>query len=389
MPRAFLLILVLMVSVPAAGTAQTGLAGGGDHASAPVAHALRATESIRIDGRLDEAAWASATPVTEFTQLVPTEGAPATERTEIRFLYDDEALYIGARMYDRGKVTTRLGRRDMSMEATDWLTVIIDSYHDHRTAFGFEINPSGVRRDQTRAGEGEDDSWDPVWEAATSVDAEGWTAELRIPFSQLRFNPVAEQVWGIQIERQIARNREFSVFSFTPTSQPGGIPRFGHLHGLRELRTGKRLEVLPYSVMRVDNVDRSANPYRDNREYDASAGVDLKYRVTSDLTLDVTVNPDFGQVEVDPAEVNLSAIETFFQEKRPFFVEGSEIFSFGAGGGNNAFYSRRIGRAPQILPQTPARDVADAAGILGAAKLSGRTRNGWSVGVLNALTGRE
>ncbi|CAN5890233.1 hypothetical protein BH23GEM7_BH23GEM7_18690 [soil metagenome] len=389
MPRAFLLILVLMVSVPAAGTAQTGLAGGGDHASAPVAHALRATESIRIDGRLDEAAWASATPVTEFTQLVPTEGAPATERTEIRFLYDDEALYIGARMYDRGKVTTRLGRRDMSMEATDWLTVIIDSYHDHRTAFGFEVNPSGVRRDQTRAGEGEDDSWDPVWEAATSVDAEGWTAELRIPFSQLRFNPIAEQLWGIQIERQIARNREFSVFSFTPTSQPGGIPRFGHLHGLRELRTGKRLEVLPYSVMRADNVDRSANPYRDNREYDASAGVDLKYRVTSDLTLDVTVNPDFGQVEVDPAEVNLSAIETFFQEKRPFFVEGSEIFNFGAGGGNNAFYSRRIGRAPQILPQTPARDVADAAGILGAAKLSGRTRNGWSVGVLNALTGRE
>ncbi|HEV2132115.1 MAG TPA: DUF5916 domain-containing protein [Longimicrobiaceae bacterium] len=354
-----------------------------------MARAVHANESIRIDGRLDEPAWASATPVTEFTQVVPTEGAPATERTEIRFLFDDEALYIGARMYDRAKVTTRLGRRDMSMEASDWLTVIIDSYHDHRTAFGFEINPSGVRRDQTRAGDGEDDSWDPVWEAATSVDAEGWTAELRIPFSQLRFNPGAEQAWGIQIERQIARNREFSVFSFTPTSQPGGIPRFGHLHGLRELRTGKRLEVLPYSVMRADNVDRSANPYRDNREYDASAGVDLKYRVTSDLTLDVTVNPDFGQVEVDPAEVNLSAIETFFQEKRPFFVEGSEIFSFGAGGGNNAFYSRRIGRTPQILPQTPARDVADAAGILGAAKLSGRTRGGWSVGVLNALTGRE
>ncbi|MGH7449130.1 MAG: DUF5916 domain-containing protein, partial [Longimicrobiales bacterium] len=209
------------------------------------------------------------------------------------------------------------------------------------------------------------------------------------PFSQLRFNPSAEQTWGVQIERQIARNREFSVFSFTPTTQPGGIPRFGHLQGLRQLSTGKRLELLPYTVVRGESIDRGDNPFREDREMGVSAGADVKYRVTSDLTLDVTMNPDFGQVEVDPAQVNLTAIETLFEEKRPFFVEGSEIFNFGAGGGNNVFYSRRIGRSPQILPPTSRRDVADATRILGAAKLSGRTAAGWSIGVLNALTDRE
>jgi hypothetical protein len=358
-----------------------------DHATAPAAHATRLVEPVRIDGVLDEAVWQNAPAVTEFMQIVPTEGAPATERTEIRFAYDDVALYIGARMYS-SPVTTRLGRRDMAMSASDWLTIIFDSYHDHRTAFGFEVNPSGVRRDQTRTVNSEDDSWEPVWEAATTIDEQGWTAEIRIPFSQLRFNPVAEQVWGLQVERQIARNREFSVFSFTPTTQPGGIPRFGHLHGMQNLSTGKRLEVLPYTVMRADAADRSANPFREDREIGGSAGVDLKYRVTSDLTLDLTVNPDFGQVEVDPAQVNLSAIETHYSEKRPFFVEGSEIFDFGAGGGNQAFYTRRIGRSPQMPPPGPA-DVSDVARIIGAAKLTGRNAAGWSVGVLNALTRRE
>jgi hypothetical protein len=317
--------------------AQQSDAGDNTHtthlASAPVAHAVRMVEAVRIDGVLDEAIWRSAPAITAFTQLVPTEGAPMSERTEVRFAFSETALYIAARMYDSEPVTTRLGRRDGSMAASDWLTIIIDSYHDHRTAYGFEVNPSGVRRDQTRAeGRGEDDSWDPVWEAATSIDDEGWSAEIRIPFSQLRFNPLEAQTWGLQVERQIARTREFGVFAFTPTSQPGGIPRFGHLEGLRELRTGKRLELLPYTVLRGESIDRLGNPYREKREGGAAVGADVKYRLTSDLTLDVTVNPDFGQVEVDPAQVNLTAIETVFQEKRPFFVEGSEIFGFGAGG---------------------------------------------------------
>jgi hypothetical protein len=372
-------------SAQEAGAPQTGTITS--HADAPVATALRIVESIRVDGRLDEEAWSRATPVTDFTQMDPDEGRPASERTEIRFLFDDDALYVGARMYDSQPVTTRLARRDQWM-LSDWLTVIFDSYHDHRTAYGFEVNPSGVRRDQSRTSTGsEDDSWDPVWQVATTIDDEGWTAEMRIPFSQLRFNPVTEQVWGLQIERQIARRGEFSVFSFTPRSEPGGIPRFGHLHGLSDLRTGKRLEVLPYAVARGEMVDRSANPFRSDREAGISGGLDVKYRLTSDLTVDATFNPDFGQVDVDPAQVNLSAIETFFQERRPFFVEGAEIFRFGAGGGNSVFYSRRIGRSPQ-LPAPGVADVPDAARILGAAKLSGRTTSGWSVGLLNASTER-
>jgi hypothetical protein len=379
--------LTLIVQVTPA-RAQS-VAAEADHTAAPIARAVAAAGPIRVDGILDEAVWQTAPAVSGFTQLVPQEGSPASERTEVRFAFSDNALYIGARMYDRQPVTTRLGRRDGSMSASDWLTIIFDSYHDHRTAFGFEINPSGLRRDQTRSDSNEDDSWDPVWQAATVIDDDGWTAEIRIPFSQLRFNPVADQTWGVQIERQIARIREFSVFSFTPTSQPGGIPRFGHLEGLRELHTGKRLEVLPYSVVRAESIDRSGNPFRENREVGAAVGADMKYRVTSDLTLDMTVNPDFGQVEVDPAQVNLTAIETLFQEKRPFFVEGSEIFNFGAGGGNNVFYSRRIGRTPQLVPPTRQRDLSDVSRILGAAKLSGRTAGGWSVGILNALTDRE
>jgi hypothetical protein len=382
------LLAVLPVTAAAQG-APAAPAGGDPHGSTASLSAVRASGSISLDGRLDDAAWAAAAPATGFTQLDPAEGQPSSERTEVRVVYDDEALYIGVRLHDSAPVTTRLGRRDMSMEASDWLTVILDSYHDHRTAYGLELNPSGVRRDQTRSEVGEDDSWDPVWEGKTSVDSGGWTAEMRIPFSQLRFNTAAVQTWGIQVERQIARKGEFSVFAFTPRNQQGGIPRFGHLAGLEGVRTGKRLEILPYTVMKAEHVERGNNPFREDREYSPSAGADVKYRLTSDLTLDATINPDFGQVEVDPAEVNLSAIETRFGERRPFFVEGAELFNFGTGGGNTAFYSRRIGRAPQVPVGRSLADVPGEARILGAAKVSGRTRGGWSVGILSALTNRE
>ncbi|HEX8394829.1 MAG TPA: DUF5916 domain-containing protein [Longimicrobium sp.] len=381
--------IVLAVAASPARAQQPAAAPRAAAPEVPQAAARRTTQSIRVDGALDDAAWAQATPITEFRQLDPAEGQPATERTEIRVLYDDQALYIGARLYDRQPVRSRLGRRDMAMSASDWLTVILDSNHDHRTAVGFEVNPSGVRRDQTRSGDGEDDSWDPVWEAHTAVSDSGWTAEMRIPFSQLRFSAAPVQTWGLQVERQIARNQEFSVWSFTPRDQPGGIPRFGHLAGLERIPTGKRLEVLPYAVSRAENVDRGANPFRDDREYGMNVGVDLKYRLTSNMTLDATVNPDFGQVEVDPAVVNLTAFETQFEERRPFFVEGSEIFRFGGDGTNLAFYSRRIGRQPTLAPPYAERDVPTNTRILGAVKLSGRTQSGWSVGALNAVTRRE
>ena len=394
-PSASLPALLALLAVPAALAAQSPQAGPpaqpasrDAHAADPVAVATRTTGSIRVDGRLDDAAWAAAVPVTDFTQWDPAEGTPVSERTEARILYDGEALYVGVRLWDRSPVSSRLGRRDMPLGDSDWVGVVVDSYHDHRTAFSFDLNPAGVRRDALKIADVDDNSWDPVWEGASSVDSAGWTAEYRIPFSQLRFSRAAEQTWGIQIERVIRRNQEYSIFAFTPKGERGGIARYGHLHGLRDIRPGKRLEILPYTVAKAEYVDPAGNPFRTDSEYGASAGLDLKYRVTSNLTLDATLNPDFGQVEVDPAVVNLTAFETFFPEKRPFFIEGTDNFNFYTGGGaSNLFYTRRIGRTPQLFAPGAAEELT-ATTILGAAKLSGKT-GGWSVGVMEALTQRE
>jgi len=358
-------------------------------AMAPRATATRVSGTISIDGSLSETQWRSAQPIGGLTQLDPAEGKPATERSDIRFMYDDAALYVGAMLYDSQPPRGRLGRRDMRMSASDWLTVIMDTSHDHLTAVGFEVNPLGVKRDQTRSPSNEDDGWEPVWEVATSITDSGWIAEMRIPFSQLRFAGRSNLVWGLQVERQIARNQEFANWAFTPRDEAGGIPRFGHLVGITNIATGKRLEVMPYVVGRSENINQGGNPFRDDHELNADAGVDLKYRVTSNMTLDATVNPDFGQVEVDPAVINLTAFETFFPEKRPFFVEGSELFNFGTDGTNSVFYSRRIGKQPSLAPPYAEVDVPDATGILGAAKLTGRTAGGWAMGVLDAVTGKE
>ncbi|MGH7464188.1 MAG: DUF5916 domain-containing protein, partial [Longimicrobiales bacterium] len=385
-----LLILLVLDGAASLDAQQAPSAGIYDHdRDAPEAAASRLTGSIRIDGLLDEAAWQQARPVTAFTQLDPQEGLPASERTELRFLYDADALYIAASLYDREAVRARLGRRDMSMSASDWLTIILDSNHDHRTAFGFELNPAGVRRDQTRAAGQEDDSWDPVWQAATVVADSGWFAEIRIPFSQLRFARGELHTWGVQIERQIARNQEFAVWAFTPRDQPGGAPRYGHLTGIAGIPAGKRLEVMPYAVTRAEWIDRRGNPFRSEQEFAADAGVDLKYRLTGNHTLDATVNPDFGQVEVDPAVINLTAFETFFPERRPFFVEGAELFRFAQDGTNSLFYSRRIGKQPTLQPPFATRDVPDETRIIGATKVTGRSSSGWAIGALDAVTRRE
>jgi hypothetical protein len=381
------------LTTPASTFAQTTAPAppeSGHARNVPITRATRATGTIHIDGHLDERAWTDAPVTDRFTQVDPLEGAPASQRTEVRILYDDQALYIGARLHDTGRVTARLGRRDMPLGDSDWFGVMIDSYHDHRTAFGFDVNPLGVRRDEVKTIDVDDNSWDAVWEVATAIDSGGWTAEYRIPFSQLRFRPAAEQTWGIQLERIIGRNHEYDVSSFTPKAERGGVPRYGHLTGLRGITPGKRLELLPYIVETGAYVDPGPNPFASNPAYTTSGGLDLRYRATSDLTLSATINPDFGQVEVDPAVVNLGVYETFFEEKRPFFVEGSEIFDFGANGtsGGRLFYSRRIGHAPSLAPPTPASDVPDVTTILGAAKLSGKP-GGWSVGLLEAVTGSE
>ena len=368
----------------------------------PSVMAVQTPAPPAIDGRLDDEVWVLAPIIGGFTQRDPDEGAPESERTDVRVLYDDHAIYVGARLYDRQVVTTRLGRRDMELSSSDWFRVSFDSYLDRLTAYRFDVNPSGVRRDGLLGAGGGgggftgpdgDLAWDAVWDARTSIDDDGWTAELRIPFSQLRFVRNAD-TWGLQIERIIDRRQELSLFSFTRKSEPGGVAAFGRLTGLNGLRSGRRLEVIPYLLSGADFVDAGGNPFRDDRELHAQAGVDARYAITSNLTLTTTVNPDFGQVEVDPAVINLTAFETRFEERRPFFVEGATSFRFaGALGGpsalaQNMFYSRRIGRAPQLGLDGPS-DVPDTARILGAAKITGKTASGWSVGVLNAVTGRE
>ncbi|MCK5711312.1 MAG: carbohydrate binding family 9 domain-containing protein, partial [Hyphomicrobiaceae bacterium] len=307
------------------------------------------------------------------------------------------ALYIAARMYDSdpAAISRRLGRRD-SYTSSDAFWVSIDSYHDHRTSFIFDANPEGVRSDMVTAnddGHG-DDSWDPVWSVATSVDSLGWVVEMKIPFSQLRFSSEEEQIWGINFERSIHRKNEYLRWSWVPNEEEGYTSHFGHLVGIEGVPAPRRLEVLPYAVGTSDYLEGAdpRNPFNDGSVYDITAGLDLKYGVTSDLTLDATVNPDFGQVEADPAVVNLTAFETYFQERRPFFVEDARVFDFSLSGGRNSlFYTRRVGRSPHGGDSDGA-DYVDAprsTSILGAAKVTGRTTGGLSVGALLSVTQEE
>ncbi|MDE0396022.1 MAG: DUF5916 domain-containing protein [Gammaproteobacteria bacterium] len=374
---------------------------------APRATAVRTAGPVSLDGRVDEAVWFQAPAITEFTQLDPDEGAPPSLRSEVRILYDDEALYIGATLDDAGGAAARLARRDALVPDADYFTVSLDSYHDHGTAYTFSVNPSGQKRDAVirNAGFAGDTSWDPVWSAATAVTGAGWSVEMRIPFSQLRFSTAEVQEWGIQIERIIRRLQENLVFAFTPKLEQGGVPRYGHLEGIRGIDSGRRLELLPYVAGQAEFIRgepgadaNRADPYRAGTDYFGNAGVDLAYGLTSNLTLNGTVNPDFGQVEVDPAVINLTDFETRFEERRPFFVEGADIFSYGRGGpGGNVggtpdlLYSRRIGGSAHGEAPSAAEfsDTPVATTILGAAKLTGRTEDGWSVGVLEAVTERE
>ena len=373
--------------------------------AAPDAQAVRLDGPIHLDGKLDEAIWHTAPVATGFRQNQPNEGQPATQRTEVRFAFDNEAIYVGARMYDdsgAAGVRTRLVRRDADI-ASDYFQVIFDTYHDHIGRLFFLVNPSGVRQDANGLGGGSDPSWDPIWEVKTSIDSLGWTAEMRIPFDQLRYpNTSEEQTWGLQMWRGENRLNEISQWAFWGLQESGGPPRFGHLHGLVVSRAPSRGEVLPYVVGRSTNapVTNPADPFQSAHETAGRAGGDARILLTSNLTLNATVNPDFGQVEVDPAVVNLSAFETSFQEKRPFFVEGAGYFGFGNlscyfcsnVSSLSTFYSRRIGRSPSMTGNAftvgDYADIPDNTTIVGAAKLTGRTRSGWSVGVLDAVTGR-
>ncbi len=415
--RSLRLVRFSVVSLIVAGALHaqnrgTDNGAGGSHTAAahalpsPSVRALARTTAITLDGRLDEPLWSQAQAATNFRQAQPKIGDPATQPTEVRILFDDDALYVGARMFDdqgAAGVRSQLVRRDQETSNSDQIQLIFDTYHNHIGRTMFTVGPSGSRADAGQATEFADPSWDPVWEVKTQVDSLGWTAEFRIPFSQLRFARDQVQSWGMQVWRTATRLNEISMWSFWGPDESGGPSRFGHIDGIAPGRgAGRRFEVLPYVVGRYSRLQPSSDPgdpFYKERNADTRFGADLKYLLTSNVTLDATINPDFGQVEVDPAVVNLSAFETFFPERRPFFVEGSGTFGFG--GFNcyfcsnvsslSMFYTRRIGRAPQgSSPQgTPYSDRPDASTILGAAKVTGRTRNGFTIGVLDAVTDRE
>jgi len=369
-----------------------------------VAHAVRASGPIVLDGRLDEPAWQGAPVASGFLQRDPDQGQPATEATELRLLFDDHALYVGARLADDqpAAIVRQLSRRDALAEA-DTFTLYLDPHRDRRTGVALQVSAAGVQRDAAIYDDNfEDDTWDAVWESAVSVDEGGWSVEMRIPFSQLRFPTTAGHVWGVNACRVVYRKNESSWLELVPKNESGLASRMAGLEGIEGIEPGRHLELLPYVSGRAEYVTPAspADPFNDGSRYFGGAGLDFRYGLGTGMALVGAVNPDFGQVEVDPAVVNLTAFETFYDEKRPFFTEGSQVFlRFGRSGASDyttyyypepqLFYSRRIGREPQGQAVGEFADAPTATTILGAAKLVGRTTSGWNVGVLEAVTGRE
>ncbi|MEX0821303.1 MAG: DUF5916 domain-containing protein [Rhodothermales bacterium] len=365
--------------------AQNETVSRADDPGTPSATAVRTDAVFQIDAVLDEADWQSAEPITGLIQFEPTEGAPESQRTEVRILYGEAALYVGAVLYDEHPdlIEMSLGRRD-DFNRADWFLISIDSYFDKKTAYTFGVNAGGVQFDaiQTGARRGPsgtgnapnqmDPSWDAIWDVSRRVTSQGWVVEMRIPYSMLRFSDAPRQTWGVQISRFIPRLGEQSEWPHVPRTDRGNlVSYFGHLTGIRDVEPRGNLQVTPYSVARMRSSESVDTPGSLDRVRDLDVGGDVKMGFGPNVTLDATLNPDFGQVEADPAVLNLTAFETPLVERRPFFIEGMQIYQFDLGPGRLP-YTRRIG---------------GAAPIIGAAKLSGRSAGGLSFGVLGAATG--
>jgi Domain of unknown function (DUF5916) len=353
-------------------------------------------DALHVHGSLSDDSWRTERPIEDFLQREPTDGGEPSDRTDFRVAYNETTLFVKVRAYERHPDGTRtyLTRRDQD-SPSDWIRVFIDSYHDRRTAYEFAVNPSGVKMDRYWYNDNNnDDSWDAVWDVVVSSEADGWSAEFRIPFSQLRFSPSDSVTFGFAVARQVGHLNETSTWPLLSRNASGFVSSFGELGGLAMSAPVRRLEVVPYTVASVTMQPSEGNPLVKTTAPDAAVGLDLKYALTPGLTVTTTVNPDFGQVEADPAVVNLSAFETFFDERRPFFVEGSGNFKFDMGcefgGCSSLFYPRRVGRAPQGTDSLPdGDDVFTSAPtqttILGASKLTGRVGR-FSLGLMEAVT---
>ena len=364
----------------------------------PGATTVRATRTAAapvLDGRDDDVIWRTAPPIDQFLEARPTEGAPPRLRTEARVGYDEHNLYVFVRSFDPhpDSIVALLARRDEETPS-DYVTLMLDPYHDRRTGYEFQVNAAGVKTDLAISNDGDEDvAWDAIWDVATRIDSLGWTAEYRIPLSQLHYSSKGGGTFGLLIWRVVQRHTATFTWPLWRQSRSGLASQFGTLTGLEGLGSAGRAEVTPYLVTK-NVTDAASTDF--GRSQDVSVGGDLRYRLASNLLVNATVNPDFGQVEADPSELNLSAFETFFSERRPFFVEGKGLFTFtvncvvvvDCSTGEGLFYSRRIGRSPQLGDIYGDRSSPEATKILGAAKITGRMPGGFSIGVLDAVTDR-
>ena len=356
-----------------------------------------------INGLLDDDCWNLVEWSTNFIQSQPVENKPPSQETAFKILYDNDNLYIFIRAYDSepDKISKIMSRRDNF--SGDFVWVDIDSHFDKQTDFLFAASASGAKSDAaiTDDGNNEDDNWNPIWFMKTSVDDKGWCAEMKIPLSQLRFGKKDEQIWGLQVSRNIFRLQERSSWQYIPKGSPGIVHLYGELSGINNIKPKHQVEIMPYTVGRIERFEKvQGDPFNTGKLSKLSAGLDGKIGLTNDFTLDFTINPDFGQVEADPSEVNLTAFESYFSEKRPFFIEGQNIYQFMPNQtivihnmySDNLFYSRRIGRYPHNYPSVGANEyvkMPESTTILGAMKISGKTKKGLSIGILESLTSRE
>ncbi|MFC2155464.1 DUF5916 domain-containing protein, partial [Acidobacteriota bacterium] len=362
----------------------------------------RIDKNIKIDGFLNEQVWKKP-GYSDFTQSDSEDGAVLTEKTTVWLAFDQKAVYVAARLSDSrpNQIIGLLGRRDDFVDS-DWFIFSVDPYYDRRSGYQFAVNPIGSICDWTIYNdENTDSTWDGVWKSAARIDDKGWTVEMRIPYDQLRFKQKDTYTWGVNFRGFIKRKNERLWFSWAPKEESGFVSRFAKLEGITGIKPGRHIEILPYSIGKAAfGSEDAGNPFATGKEFSVNAGVDLKVGLKSNLTMDLTFNPDFGQVEVDPAVINLSAAEIYYSEKRPFFIEGANIFRFGQGGSNsnwgadwadpNFFYSRRIGRPPRGTVSSEGYvDYPEWATILTAAKITGKIGKGWNFGFLNALTERE
>ena len=395
------IVMSLAIAPAQADEADTSAVDTARYAQHPqkIARAVRAEIAPTLDGRLDDEAWLMAPVQSGFTQKDPDHGEPSSEKTEFRILYDDEALYIGAMCYDSepDKIMAKLARRD-DWEQRDEFNVNLDPQHDHKTGYFFVVGPSGWIADGVVFNDGDDDdTWDGVWDAKTALLDNGWSVEMKIPYHAIRFSPKQSYEWGINAFRNIARNNEWTQWSFTPRGMSGWASRFAHLKGIEGIEPKRSVEVFPFAIGRTTR-SPGGEGEADETDLFSTVGVDMRYALNSGVSLNAAINPDFGQVEGDPAVLNLSAFETFFRERRPFFLEGISIFEpptpgiVGVGEQSRLFHSRRIGRRPSRfdLPEDSEEvQRPDNSTILGAVKLSGKTDSQTAFGVINAVTGRE